>query len=282
MDKHDFTEFYTICGPVMQAEIEKLKIEVNREHTAYKQHNYLIYEHVADMENCLKLLNDDEFELLYLNMPQNAVEYTANDDKYNNQLKYQAIMSNTELVKKCISISMTRLNNLINLFEEHLYTCAYTSTNFIDSCKLMMPFVNKLHLLTVSWYFHDYASIKYVVDNASSQDILNILEKYSWTLTHPTIKILLIDRVHRDESLNLNCIDILFNTFKHEIKQENLVVWNYIITICYHIIKNSLSIKDNEAFINKYTAESDKIFHTALTEYYFKPRGSHTKSAIHY
>jgi hypothetical protein len=275
MDLHDFTEFYTMCGPVMQAEIEKLKIYDNHRHIKYRQYHHVIYEQVADMENRLKLLNDNEFESSYLKMPQNDIEYGDNNDEVYNQIQYQAIISNTELIKKCISISTTRLNNLINVFNERIPSPAYTSSNFIDSCKLMMPFVNKLDLLTVSWYSHDYASMKYIIDNASSQDILYILDQRSWTLTFPTIKILLIDRVHRDSSLNLNCIDILFNKFKYEMKHE-------ICTTCYFIIKNSLSIKDNNTFIDKYVIESDKIFHTELTEYYFKPRGSHTKSAIHY
>jgi hypothetical protein len=80
-------------------------------------------------------------------------------------------------------------------------------------------------------------------------------------------------------------------TFKNKYIHPNVYFINdEIILKCYYIIKH-MTQEDATAYMkklnNKYDAHNDDecvnqqyLLHTQLLEYYFKPRGSHTKSAM--
>jgi hypothetical protein len=294
-----------MCGPVMESAIKTLlKIETSP----------VLCNSVEKCIKYLQSIDDELFEYIYLNMPSDMGVYRSNateilaanqdvededDIEYNYYEYAYAYLSNIDLIKKCLSISMVPLNYiLLVLTSPEVSALSYKYVNFCtESCKLLLYKCNMGSLLAVACHKGDYNSMVYIVNNMSPYDIYDLLYTGAYELLNLTI-ILVIDRIYNlkdkclitllndklssiNSSINLSSIDLYYNSI--DLLSMHLR--------CYTIIKY-MSLDDAKLMMTKingfYLAQTKpgsdpgiiQLLHNKLLEFHFRPRGAHTKGAI--
>jgi hypothetical protein len=120
------------------------------------------------------------------------------DIEYNLYEYAYAYLSNIDLIKKCLSISMVPLNYILFILTSpEVSELSYKYTNFdIESCKLL--YNNKcdvVGLFAVACHKGDYNSMVYLVNNMSPYDIYELLYTGAYGLLNLAI-VLVIDRIY--------------------------------------------------------------------------------------
>jgi hypothetical protein len=153
MDKHDFSEFYMICGPAMESHM--------RQNIAFwckplGNNN----EHITSCIKYLQGISDVTFEKIYFDLPIDLESYHKNKNEVHNNIfecssrfSYidyaAAYISNDVLLRRCLSISkVPLLNSLMILTPVDLNRYVNIS---LESCKLLHGYgCNLVDLIKVS------------------------------------------------------------------------------------------------------------------------------------
>jgi hypothetical protein len=291
MDKHDFSEFYEIGGPLIEAYIKEDLKFIDRS---------FVEDHVINIKSCasyLLSLNDDEFNAVYIKMPRNIEAYRVDQaDAEVNKRPYDyytyayAYVSHVELIRKCLAISKIPLFNSIQILTEYLYK-GYIDIS-VESCKLLRE--NRcgyVGLLVIAHKFHNYDAIKYIIDSMTECELYSYL--YSEYIYYGLYNILIIDKIYSTHDKYL--ISLLNSP---EIDRNNN---GRIIIRCYNIIKyltlpegKALMVNVNkhfESYLHKYqdndtrsntarnNIKTEQSLHNELLIKHFTSRGFHTKAA---
>jgi hypothetical protein len=251
-----------------------------------------IYASIRDFIDVLLNMNDDEFHQIYIDFED--VDVCIVDYVY-------ACLSNYELIKRCLSISVDILRNAFKLYiyDDDLHV------NFdIRMCKLLRE--NKFKLECLLLIAYDRGSVElmtYLIDDMTRDEIKDILldnihEKYNGVLY-----IIIMDKIHNDDtelkSLVIDKICIMTEAsindayFDDEyINVHNLIIVNsYCVIKCMNITQCKKYIIDlNDIYIAsimhspQLTAQIIEYqkFHNSLLEFTVKPRGMRTKQARNY
>jgi hypothetical protein len=306
MDTHDFSEFYMMCGPVVESELKKyIKLDIREN---------IPDEYIVSCVNYLCQLDDINFERIYLSLPSSLHEYNANAQKLyelnNNQtalnpnnelipsaelthsyeyshIEYaRACISNNTLLHKCLAISKIPIFNSLIVLKNAQWQ--YLDID-LDCCKLLTSheYNVRASLLELT---QDYDTIRYIIDGMSNLDLYNVLNSENNIEGRLRLYLLLlIDKIY---IANDKCLNALLRrkimSFEDEFDLDILPLIR-----CYYIIKY-LTIDEGKAMmklVNKYYDDArlggntcmllrdEQQLHNAMLEFHFTPRGGHTKGA---
>jgi hypothetical protein len=308
--EHDFREFYEICGSVMQSKIEEMitkdKHPIKRRLNAY----------INACIQYLLSLNDDDFRNKYIELyhidTETGAEFIIDDidedeeddtkfeerdimihNRYNKYDHAFACVSNIALIRRCLSISKIPLNVAI---KEVTSIGTQLFINFdLESCKLLHEAgIDLGNLLFIARTVHNYDSIMYILQHMTELNLGDLIMDQRLTFMYVS-NIYIVDKIqeHPDD-----CLKVLM-------KQEHMTYnihdrSNNIVIKCYYIIKympreegiiylkNANEYYDAQILKYKKSKSRDKTaictenkkLYNQLLEFHFKPRGTHTKSAL--
>jgi hypothetical protein len=278
-------------------------------------HQDSICAHIESCINYLHSLNDVEFENIYIKSPQSQREYQDNMEEINaNSVVYSyinyahAYVSDIGLIRRCLQISRIPLWNSIKILTRFRRDAHKTYTNFnVESCKLLYENdCNVVGLLHIACNIKDYDSIRYLVNNMSENELHNLLHTREYIYLNLAF-LLVVDRIM---NMHDRCFIALLTdtimTADNYIYDPYWIIPNMkIYNTIYFIIKymtldegKKLHAKINNEYIytlnNEYicnpaiishvnvrdTLTLEQLLYNNLLEYYFRPRGSHTKGAV--
>jgi hypothetical protein len=278
-DFSDFNEFYEIGGPLIESYCKKQsEIEHNKIDT-----------HLESCVQYLLSLGDDKFNEIYLSMCVLGDDYDANGVVYGQFDYARAFISGITLIKKCLAISDIPLKYSIQVcIHDHTI---YTKFD-LESCKLLHDNGFDLcNLLYIAYHSYKYNIWKYIIDNTSKDDLFNIIANYRCYQFDNIYAIPLIDKIYKYE-----CILPLFKAqyvkfciaprlepsissyyyyIKYASRQECICYIDSLNKVC----TNKINSFQGEA--HKIAWNRDKEFFISLFDFHLRPRGKHTKNAIH-
>jgi hypothetical protein len=293
MEFHDFSEFYLICGPIMEAHIKN-----TIDYDIYNRDTKLIKENTRQCAKVLLELSDDKFEKIYHNVPSHIelFEHTTfriipSNDIHNQYIEpienftyytfICACISNINLIRKCLKISVTLLNNSINMINSDID--GYINLD-VESCKLLHE-----HGCCMNYFYyiatclHNYDSMKCIVDNMNAIELTSLISTMHYLYGHLSF-ILIIDKISAINDKDLNAL------LKLKVSECYL---HAHAAQCYYIIKyiplsegKELLIEHNKQYDActlsniKILTDEQKILYNNVLEFHFRPRGGHTKSAL--
>jgi hypothetical protein len=261
-------------------------------------------------------LEDDEFKNIYTNMPTSYDEFTKiytnmpiSYDEFGNKDTYTlcdyvyAYVSNIDLLRKCLAISPVTINTSIRILINNASPFAYKYLRLdLESCKLLRDSgCNIINLLNMAYNISDYATVRYLIESMSKMELMKLFIDVN-NLLFNIFGILFIDAISTSDDADLN--EVLYNTLskindgQHCPSTEHICALNHklrIVLQCYYAIKylprdEALELINHQNqrydyFLltdegNKPHVEQIKTFHNNLLEFHFRPRGSHTKSAV--
>jgi hypothetical protein len=291
---HDFSEFYQMCGSVMQSAIEDMIIH-DKDHIKPK-----IRLHINACINYLLSMNDDIFLSKYMELYDIDVDnelvyvvhelYTDDAQLPTNYNKYDyvfACTSNILLINRCLLISKLPLIFAINRCTRR---GAQMFINFdIESCKLLhSEGFDSNTLLSIAYVARDYDSIRYILMHMTDINLGDLIMDQRFVFYNLPI-IYIIDKIHE-----YPC-DFIKKLLKTKHFTDCDYYYGFIIT-CYYIVrymsrKEGLSYLskmnkhlDDKILLSKNTLDSwwsaRKLLWNNLLEFHFRPRGGHTKASI--
>jgi hypothetical protein len=276
MYKIDFSDFYLTCGDLMRTHMEKIIDDERLQYINYAESHVNGYSNVKLMAKLLLEWSDNEFERCYtathIKFKDAVDEIKRSKDKRMLISIHNALLSNVDIIKKCLSISVIPINVIVYLIS-HREILSYI--NFDDaSCKLIYNSVhNKCDLLMVAFYSDNYDSMLYILNNMTVMELGTAYGDARFDFR--SLKILIIDQIYARND----------NYFKINLHRQFIMHEKDIIVKCYYIIKY-MSREDGILLVelenrgrNANGISSDTLYNTLL-EFHFRDRGSHTKSAI--
>jgi hypothetical protein len=286
-----FDNIHELCGPVMH---ERINTTVKKEIEEYNmkfEHNY-----ATDVEKYrteLLSMTDDEFNAIY-----RAIYLLENKDIKDLNLNYIcAILSDTTLIKKCINT----LNEVLKRIDP-----IYNINSMITLESIMLLAAHNFDnvvLLLLAYYALDYISMKYIINIMSIDELKTIVydnsDVYRVISCIGIVEILLMDKLFEFGHSYVSKMHDNYNRFisGHKVLLRRLSI-NEVIVECYYIIRYMTQAegkihmtKRNESYKELIDYPGNRIpsttiynvyeLYNSLLEYHFRPRGYHTKSAIH-
>jgi hypothetical protein len=293
---------YDICGPVMQEGIMSMIDDRQAHCHAFLDCNGPLYSHVKLCIVHLTSLDDDALRKILLNLPTTIEDYKKN---LNEQIIYYyldyaySIISDINLIKRCLVISPTALNMSIKTlfsYEDKMYI-HFDKT----SCKLLHEHGCDISgLLSIAYIKNNICSMKYLIDIMSPIDLFNVLINGYESIG--LLSIMLMDKIHSysDEYLKGLCkiriCDANRRYVPDDYDDDDTYRHGKLIIECIYIIKymtreagKKYMIDRNARYDLKYNQCRDpelkahlaetKRYNNSLLEYHFKPRGAFTKAA---
>jgi hypothetical protein len=273
---HDFSEFYQMCGSVMQSSIENMII-LDKDRITPEMKSY-----IGMCINNLLCEDDDTFRQKYLELYDIDIAHEENyvfdvlPIRYNKYSYAFACVSNIDLIKRCLAISKLPLSFAIN-------SCTRSGRqlfiNFdLESCKLLHDegFDNN-NLLSVACTAGDYNSIKYILTYMTDINLGDLIMDQRFMFCNLT-SIYIIDKIMEHPN----------DFFKYLLKKQQFsdLTGSYKIPImCYYIIRY-LSREEGLSYFNYFNRclnndsrwVNQKILWNQSLEFHFRPRGGHTKT----
>jgi hypothetical protein len=179
-----------------------------------------------------------------------------------------ACVSNITLLRKCLAISKLPIIAALMACERNKDAELFYIHIDLESCMLLHEHgCDLISLLSIAYLLKDYNSQKYIINHMTEIDLFNIIhvDRYKGL-----INILLMNRIHdlQDNHLKLICNSYIINQYHNPVIK------------CYYII-NYMSIDASKTYILEHNGDRHYVLLTSLLLFHFRPRGSHTKSAMH-
>jgi hypothetical protein len=276
--------------------------------------------HIKKCIQYLLSLDDNEFNKIYVNLPISSTEYENNilagsnlddtdddddDDKYT-LLDYAfAYASDINLIRRCLDVSPVAINASIKIVAHSESPDDYSYLKLdLESCTLLRE--NRCDvgsLLIIAYNMSDYDTVKYLIESMTNIELIELFMSSNSYIYFNIFGILLIDAIVK---LDDKCVNtVLYNTLgkindrPRGPTEEHSDIRGHTLTIilqCYYVIKYltldagrkliahqhkryDYFIATDRTHHNLY-CKKIKAFHDNLMSFHFRPRGSHTKSAV--
>jgi hypothetical protein len=183
MNKHDFTKFYKIGGPLIEDHMKKILANENS--------HYKINEQIKPCITYLKELSDDNFIKLYNDMHWLTIDYQQDSNK--TDLYACAFLSDVELLGKCLLISRALIFRAVNIIMNNInYGIGIIN---IECCKLLRTYgFDFLDLLAIAYKTYDYDTIRYIINNLTEMELIKLIYD-SDNVRYGLFNILIIDKI---------------------------------------------------------------------------------------
>jgi hypothetical protein len=282
-DLSDFKEFYEIGGPLIESYCKKL-IEIECKASCE------IDVHLESCVQYLLSLDDDKFIDIYFSMYVLGNTYDADGVTYGQFDYARAFISDITLIKKCLTISDIPLKYSIQVCV-HCDAPQYSIFD-LESCKLLHDNGFDLsNLLYIAYYARNYDAWKYIIDNISVDNLFNIIINPRYYQFDNIYAISLINKIYEHEYILPLFIAKYVKICIAPRLEPSISSYYYYIKYSSH----QKCIRYIDLLNNKYTKEinstqdearkmslnKDKEFFVSLFDFHLKPRGKHTKNAIH-